>query len=139
MLQLSQQSMQEERPVAMAITTSYLCIRPSQRPSQHKPPTHHTLTKLRLLQYHRAHLHLHVLIQVLCRQVLDASFGDREQSTEKILGPAGIRTQDLLSTSQTLLPLSHWADGRGAEARLHITAQARSQCMVPLVDLPKQR
>ena len=41
------------------------------------------------------------------------------------MGPAGIRTQDLLSTSQTLLPLSHWAHGRGAEARLYITAQAR--------------
>ena len=79
------------------------------------------------LQQHHIWLHTCILAarQVLCRQVLDASFGEREKSTEKILGPAGIRTQDLLSTSQTLLPLSHWAHGRGAEARLHITAQAR--------------
>ena len=29
------------------------------------------------------------------------------------------------TSSQTLLPLSHWAHGRGVEARLHLTAQAR--------------
>ena len=33
---------------------------------------------------------------------------------EKTQDPAGIRTQDLLITSQTLLPLSHWIScGRG--------------------------
>ena len=33
---------------------------------------------------------------------------------EKTQDPAGIQTQDLLITSQTLLPLSHWIScGRG--------------------------
>ena len=33
---------------------------------------------------------------------------------KKTQDPAGIRTQDLLITSQTLLPLSHWIScGRG--------------------------
>ena len=31
----------------------------------------------------------------------------RNKSREKVRDPAGIRTQDLLDTSQTLLPLSH--------------------------------
>ena len=31
----------------------------------------------------------------------------RNKSTEKKPDPAGIRTQDLLNASQTLLPLSH--------------------------------
>ena len=31
----------------------------------------------------------------------------RNKSMEKIQDPAGIRTQDLLNTSQMLLPLSH--------------------------------
>ena len=35
--------------------------------------------------------------------------------TEKIWDPAGIRTQDLLNTSQTLLPLSH-STNRGRES-----------------------
>ena len=30
---------------------------------------------------------------------------------EKTQDPVGIRTQDLLITSQTLLPLSHWISG----------------------------
>ena len=30
---------------------------------------------------------------------------------KKIQDPAGIRTKDLLITSQTLLPLSHWISG----------------------------
>ena len=33
--------------------------------------------------------------------------GKQLKDTEKIQDPAGIRTQDLLNTSQTLLPLSH--------------------------------
>ena len=31
----------------------------------------------------------------------------RNKSTKKVWDPAGIRTEDLLSTSQTLLPLNH--------------------------------
>ena len=39
---------------------------------------------------------------------------------KKIRDPAGIWTQDLLNTSQTLLPLSHLDPlGRGAEDKLH--------------------
>ena len=44
----------------------------------------------------------------------------RNKSTEKIQDPAEIRTQDLLNTSQTLLPLSHldpWQ--RGVEDKSH--------------------
>ena len=47
--------------------------------------------------------------------------------------PAGSRTRDLLVTRWTLLPLSHWAHGRGVEASLHITAMleasADSNCL----------
>ena len=36
------------------------------------------------------------------------------KSLKKTQDPAGIRTQDLLITNQTLLPLSHWIPcGRG--------------------------
>ena len=38
---------------------------------------------------------------------------------KKIQDPAGIWTQNLLNTSQTLLPLSHWTLRRGAEDKLH--------------------
>ena len=41
----------------------------------------------------------------------------RNKSTEKIQDPAGIRTQDLLNTSQTLLPLSH-STNRGRKRKL---------------------
>ena len=45
----------------------------------------------------------------------------RNKSTEKVPGPAGIQTQDLLNTSQTLLPLIKPLGplGRGAEDKLH--------------------
>ena len=38
---------------------------------------------------------------------------------EKIRDPARIQTQDLLKTSQTILPLATWTPGRGAEDKLH--------------------
>ena len=69
-------------------------------------------------------------MKALCRQEqLDVSFGERERKIHR--DPAGNRTQDL--TIQTLLPLSHWTHGRGAEASLHITAMleasADSSCL----------
>ena len=42
----------------------------------------------------------------------------RNKSMEKIQDPAGIRTQDLLNTSQTLLP-SQQKQRPGAEDKLH--------------------
>ena len=58
----------------------------------------------------------------------DVSFGRKIQRD-----PAGNRTRDLLITSWTLLPLSHWTHGRGAEASLLITARleasADSSCL----------
>ena len=43
----------------------------------------------------------------------------RNKSTEKIRDLAGIRTQDLLNTSQTLLQLSHLDPWQDAEDKLH--------------------
>ena len=46
-------------------------------------------------------------------------FAERMRNKSKIRDPAGIQAQDLLNTSQTLLPLSHLDPGRGAEDKLH--------------------
>ena len=52
----------------------------------------------------------------------------RNKSMEKIRDPAGIRTQDLPSTSQTLLPLSH-STNRGSERKLpESTLQTITRC-----------
>ena len=53
------------------------------------------------------------------------------ESIEKCLGQAGIRTQDLPDTSQMLLPLSHWAHGRGAAHKLHIAALCGGLSQIP--------
>ena len=45
----------------------------------------------------------------------DVSFGKRERKIHS--DPAGNQTWDLLITSQMLLPLSHWTNGRGAEVK----------------------
>ena len=54
---------------------------------------------------------------------------ERERERES----TGIQTQGLLTTSWTLLELSHWTHGRGAEASLLITAMleasADSSCL----------
>ena len=56
---------------------------------------------------------------------------ERERKIHR--GSAGNRTRDLPITSRTLLPLSHWTHGRGAEASLLITAMleasADSSCL----------
>ena len=54
-------------------------------------------------------------------QLMNIVEGVRYKSTEKVPGPAGIQTQDLLNTSQTLLPLikSLGPLGRGVEDKLH--------------------
>ena len=55
---------------------------------------------------------------------------DAEREREK-LNPqkknSRIQTQDLLNTSQMLLPLSHWAHGRGAGHKLHRSIVWRPQ------------
>ena len=55
----------------------------------------------------------------------------RERERER--QSTGIQTQGLLTTSRTLLELSHWTHGRGAEASLLITvileASADSSCL----------
>ena len=61
----------------------------------------------------------------------DVSFGERERKIHR--DPAGNPSRNLLTTSQTLLPLSHWTHGRGAKASLLITAKleasADSSCL----------
>ena len=66
-------------------------------------------------------------MKVLCRQEqLDVSFGERKKIHRD---PAGNRTWDLPITNRTLLPLSHWTHGRGAEASLHITGMLEASAI----------
>ena len=65
----------------------------------------------------------------------------RNKSIEKDPGPAGIQTQDLLNTSQTLLPLIKPLGplGRGVEDKLHRQhcpeASAKFQLILALSEL----
>ena len=60
------------------------------------------------------------------------SFGERENEKSTGIQQAGNQTWDLPITTWTLLPLSHWTHGRGAEASLFIKsrqeASADSSC-----------
>ena len=90
-------------------------------------------SQAKVLHYSISELHIVICTVLSCIQNInvDVSFGERERKIHR--DPAGNWTRDLLNTSRTLLPLSHWTHGRGAEASLHITAMleapADSSCL----------
>ena len=57
-------------------------------------------------------------------------FGERKKSIWKIWEPAGIRTQDLLISSQTLIPIATGPLCRGAEYWLLVAAKFRSPSQI---------
>ena len=83
--------------------------------------------------------HISVMQVQTSTSLVTVSDAERERERErekfnpqKIPGPAGIWTPDLLTTTQMLLPLSHWAHCRGTAHKLHLAALCGGLRWIPL-------